>query len=274
MFKLDAERSIHIKTPPAEPPTDPNWVPRFRKTTRSPFEEMQSRMSRGTMQPVPDALAALIMQEKRSVKVEPNGFAFEIDCASHRYWSADSRTCHPSNVGQKVLISFDRDNLDCVYVMSDDGRYVETIPEAEKVAWFDPALDEKIREQRRVAQHVHQGMKRTHAATTKREHYRTKANAEAVQAVNEFRPPAPPARPDAQDAPPRRFAVAEETHAAQETMRQSKRRFETMERDNRQRLRRAEVNAETLLNTGDEDEFDDATTGVAARVRLSAESLL
>lgn len=192
MLQLDGERNICLAEPmPIAPPAD--WTPRLRKVTRSPIEEMQARIqAHGKMVPIPDALAALMLQEQRRETVEANGIAFKIDGATYRYYSPDSQAC--LRVGEEVLFSFDRDNLDVIYVLSEDGRFLEAVPQDGKVEWFSQDMDKQIARYRRVTQHVHEGLKKTHAETTHREHDRAKANAEALQMTHHF--PLPDADPE------------------------------------------------------------------------------
>jgi hypothetical protein len=176
---------------------------RFRRVRRSPAQELLARLEAGAgTDPLPDALAAILLYEHRVLQVQRNGLAFELNGTRHRYWSADSVTCHPSNVGSKARIAFNRDNLDCVFVLSDEGEYLETLPHADKHDWFSQEAGEEIAKYKRVATHVHEYLKRTHGPTTAMEHARAKGNAETLQIVNALPAPEPSRNTPAGEATP------------------------------------------------------------------------
>jgi len=294
MFKLDNERNIYATgTPPTEAPAD--FTPRFQQVTRSPIEEMQARVAaHDGMEPIPDSFAALILQTQRQETVAANGISFTLDSKTYRYHHADSRSCHPSNVGNKVLFTFKRNDMSVIYVLANDGRYLEAVPQAEQTEWFDPKMDEKIQENRRVAQHVHQGLKKTHAKTTKQEHDRTKANAEALQVTHSMTTPDEFQRSHKEStesltpqqegrmgktdstSPARRpsFARADEVQAAQESIGRQKAEFEGRQKEQKRNLRKTSARAQTLLDTPEEQEEEVHSAAEVRRERFSAKNLI
>lgn len=183
-MQLITEQSIHHAPPVPSAPLD--WEPRFRKVTRSPIEELRERIHKyGAMEAIPDALAALMLQTQRWETVAPNGIEFKINGVSYRYFHPESHTC-VSSVGERVLFSYDPDDLEVIYILTADGRFKEAIPRDQKVVWFDADMEKQIAKYRSTTQHVYDSLKRTHAATTEKEHDRAKANAEALQFHNQF----------------------------------------------------------------------------------------
>ncbi|MBI3985402.1 MAG: hypothetical protein HY343_00650 [Lentisphaerae bacterium] len=185
-MNLTGIKNIHVAASAAELPagsSSESWVPRIRKARRSPEEEFQLRLSScgAAPEPIPDALAAILMQTQKRVTIQANGIEFLLAGKTTRFWHESSLTCRPENVGQERLITFDQDELDAIYVLSDAGEFVEAIPRADATAWFSPDLAKEIGRYRSVAARVHEGMKRDHALTTRREHDRTKANSQSLQ---------------------------------------------------------------------------------------------
>lgn len=218
-------RSIHMpegRAAAAESGTAETAAPapvlRLRKVPRSPTEEFAARVAKhGAMERFPDALAAILLYEhKTPTLTQKSEIAFDINGVEFRFYHPDALTCHPSNAGKQVRVSFDRDDLSCVFVLSEDGRYVETVPRKGKHAWFGKEAGEEIARYKRVASHVHAHLDRIHAPDNKREMERAQSNAEKIQYLNEF--PAP--RRDGEMEEPRaEFTAAREIMAAAETAR-------------------------------------------------------
>lgn len=181
-MQLNTEQNIHHPPTPTAPPTD--WKPRFQKVTRSPLEEMCARIQKhGRMELIPDSLAALMMQKQKWETVEPNGISFIINGETHRFFHPESQVCVTA-VGQRVLFSYDPDDLSVIYILSASGRFQEAVPRDCKVAWFADDMAEQIAKYRRVTQHAHESLERIHGKTTAKIYDRTKANAAAVTALH------------------------------------------------------------------------------------------
>ncbi|MBN1671186.1 MAG: Mu transposase C-terminal domain-containing protein [Kiritimatiellae bacterium] len=209
-MNLTGLRNIHVPAPSSvltisrsDPPVEsppPDFTPRHQKVSRAPAEELQARIAAiGAPEAIPDALAAIILSKQRRETVAANGISFIEAGTTYRYWHENSATCR--KVGEKVLLLYDPDERDVIYIISESGEYVETVPRADKVEWFSADMDKQIERHRRVAKRVHEGLKKTHALTAKREHDRTKANAEALQFAHEFRPDQPAPAEDRPAAP-------------------------------------------------------------------------
>lgn len=183
-MQLENESNIHTTSEDDAPPAD--WKPRYQKVKRSPMEEMTARVERfSAPEPIPESLAALMLQSQRYATVQPNGISFDDNGSTFRFFHPESTTC-VTRVGERVLFSYDKDNLDVIYLLSSDGRFQEALPRDKKVDWFDKDMEQQIAKYRSVTQHAHDALKKTHGKTTHRIHDRTKANAEAVPALNYF----------------------------------------------------------------------------------------
>jgi len=267
----------HINSEQVEEESE--FSPTFRKVTRSPFEEMAARLAAGNhMEAIPEALAALMLQAQRKETVTPKGITFDLQGVSHNFFHPECHTCHPSNIGKAFLISFDPDDLDVIYILSDDGRFQEAVPRANKVAWFDPEMDKEIQKYRSVTKHVHEGLRKTHARTTKIERNRTKANAEALQMSHTVTPPEPQAdhlaAPPKQDADPahdqdrshpvpgraasRGFSRAEEVKEAQEVILGQRTQFRDREKASRARIGAVRGQVDELLPDNNKDNVEQA----------------
>lgn len=270
MFQLSNERNIHApaKTKPTDPP--PDFNPKYRKVTRSPIEEMTVRVTKhGTMEPIPDALAALMFQDKGEATVAGDGISFILNGTERRYYHENCATCHSSRAGEKVLFAYNRDDLSVIYVLTDDERYMETVPLAEGVDWFSDEAKEQIKANHEAASRVHAGLKKTHGRTTKREHDRTKANREALQTTHSIPPPKDFVETEPERAPslPQRtesgarpgfslrqagtarpgFERAEEVKAAQDAVLGQRAAHEERQDRTRERIRRERGNVDDLL---------------------------
>ena len=81
---------------------------KFQKRRRSPNEEYAARVAAsGPMMKVPKSLVGFMLHVKNRVKVTRNGITLKKGRTqdSLRYFDAASKTCHPSNVGNKVVVT-------------------------------------------------------------------------------------------------------------------------------------------------------------------------
>ncbi len=169
------------------------FKPRSRLITRSPDEEWEARLEKQTtpegvspIEALPDALAALIMQTQQTLKVTRNGIKITILGKDYVYWHESSATCNPSMMGQKVLVTYDPDNLAFIHIIAGDGRYVETIPLKTDKAWYSEEAWKDVAANKRVAQAVHDRLKLLHGPTSRKIADRARHNAETLQSVHTF----------------------------------------------------------------------------------------
>jgi len=161
---------------PGAPPAEP-FRGRVRSVTASPVEEWSARCAaHGQPEKVPDALAAILLANRKRVKVGKNGVDFQIAGETFRYWSADSHTCHPSNAGRDVNVIYKQDLKDAIFVLDDHGRYIETIPLYKAPAWFTAEARRVQREFKRVLNQTVDHLERTHGKTMKEATDRAEAN--------------------------------------------------------------------------------------------------
>ena len=171
---------------------------RVRRVPRSPEEELTARMEKAAkggpspVEPIPQALVALIMAGKKIVKVTRNGLRLTVRNEEYLFWHENSLTCHPSNMGKKFTVTYDRDDLRAVHVLDEKMRYLESIPQKKLVAMFSPEALADRRRHDAVIDQVHRRVAGLHRSDTGKEHARARRNAEALQAVNTFPLSTPP----------------------------------------------------------------------------------
>jgi hypothetical protein len=188
-----------------------------------------------------------------------------------------------------VLATFDPDDMSFLHVLTPDGRYVESIPLKDKVAWFDDAaLREAQRAKKASLSRDIEQFRSIHGPTTEQKARRVVSNAEKLQIVNTF--PAPEAeaatvqgaaRPSADP----HFAKAEEIQAALTTLR-GQRTAATQRKTAMRGFKPADLLEPGTVSRlsggrdsgagvdGEETEAWDAGTGSRARPRFKAEALL
>lgn len=136
-------RNIHCK--PAEvsqPSTLNSQLPRLRVVTNDPAREYSARP--GAVEKLPDSVAALILCKQGFNKVGRNGITIELDGRKLNYWSEGSVTCATkAGTNEKVLWTVNRQLPDVLHILTMDGEYIESIPQAGTAQWFN-ADDAKI----------------------------------------------------------------------------------------------------------------------------------
>lgn len=175
-----AERDI--AAPAASPQKE-----QYRKIQRSPNEEFQARVDRhGRPETIPQSFVALILQKQKRVTVTRNGISFEHQKTRYVYWHENSMTC-ANEVGEKVLVTFDRDDMSFVHVLTEQGGYVESIPQKGKVAWFDDeAMKDALTKKSRSLNRDMARFQAVHSDTIQKKADRIVSNAEKMQIVNTF----------------------------------------------------------------------------------------
>lgn len=170
----------------------------FSTRLRSPREEFAHRLL-SVLPPLqlPDALAALIMQHQGRKQVSRNGLAFDYQGKTFGpFWHENSITCLQM-IGAEVRYTFDPCNPLVVYVLAEDGAFIEAIPAKGKVPWFDPArASEELNRHKQVQRRLLDAANETHAATRKDESARVLANNEKLRLVNTFPVPTRSSRGD------------------------------------------------------------------------------
>lgn len=205
-MKLDNLRSIHYSEPTISAEASITET-KVRKTKNSPYEEFQVRRESAKLERIPDALSAILMREFRTVKIEKNGISFEVNGTKYTYWHPESSTCNPANLGKSATLTFDRDCLDVIYILN-QGAYVETIPQKNKVKWFSPEVAEEIATHQRVINSTHALVKKAHSKSTKELYEKVLTNREKIQSLHSM------TAPQAPEASTSRFAAAERINAA------------------------------------------------------------
>ena len=134
---------------------------RLRRVQNDPAREFAARA--GATEPLPDSIIALILHRQCREQVTRNGIRITIDGASHDFWSDNSLTI-ATRQGQKVLVTYNRHNLDLIHVLSDDGAYVESIPRKGEAHWFDPeSATRELTKHKRAQQQTIDRLQHLHA---------------------------------------------------------------------------------------------------------------
>ena len=167
-----------------------NW--RTRK--RTPLEERAALEAAGDVpMPLPQAVAGQLLSEKRRLTVKRSGIFLKHNGATIKFWHEDSAVIE-TREGQEVLCKVDIENLDYIYVLEADGRFIEAIPRDGKAPFFDAKeASKEIERRRRANGRVLQTLDEIHKTDTQAELERTAHNAKIVNMINVF-PDASPAR--------------------------------------------------------------------------------
>jgi hypothetical protein len=244
-------RNIHVDRMCREGTKTPGE--RFRKVRRSPDEEFGARVERfGAPARMAESVVALILQKQKFVQVTRNGIGFEWNTDKYQFWHENSATCL-NKVGEKVLVTFDPDEMSAVHVLTEDGRYVETVPQKGKVAWFDDEAMKKALESKARALNADVARFRgIHRATTEEKVARVTRNRERMQIVNTIGMPGAgtgmehgAGRMAKEGA--KGFERAEEIVKAQDVIVGQKGRYEARRKANSERIGREGTRVEELL---------------------------
>ena len=168
----------------------------YRKANRSPDEEFALRRSKTQkLNKFPQSIIALILQKQKFVTVTKNGINFEHVGTKYQYWSAESATCS-NDVGKRVLVTFDPDATEFCHILTNDGRYVESIPQKGKVHWFDNAeMKEAMSAKAHALNRDMARFQEIHKTTTEQKARRIVSNHDKMQMVNTIAAPAAISQP-------------------------------------------------------------------------------
>lgn len=187
-FDLDGLTNIHVSpastaTVDAAPPVQ--HPARYRKVTRSPSEELSARVARfGTPAALPNALAAVLLAQRDHAKVDKNGITITIDKQPHRYWHEDSVVCAQPELYGRILYVRALEHKDCIHLLDNSGRYIETLPLARTPDWFSSEAHEEKRKTRMVADRMKQDLARTHSETMLRKTAANRETREKLQSLH------------------------------------------------------------------------------------------
>ena len=200
MIDTTTLRSIHHQPATAEPRAARSAPLQYRQVPRSPVEEFQARvLKHGRPLKFPQSVIGLILQKQSRAEVAAGGITIKYQKVTYRYWHEDSLTI-ANNRGQKALVTFDPDNMDFIHVLTDDGRYIESIPQKNKVSWFDDeALRAEMKKKMRAQNRDIARYQEIHKETSEQKVARALSNSEKIQAVNTL--PHPASRSDKDPAP-------------------------------------------------------------------------
>jgi hypothetical protein len=137
---MNTFRNVHLKatTPAPARPAD-QIAPKLRFVTNDPAREYSQRP--GEVEPLPDAVAALILSKQGFSKVSRNGIRIEgLAPKPLTFWCENSQTIiEKAGTNEKVLWTINRQRPEVLHILTLDGEYVESIPLDGKVPWFDAA---------------------------------------------------------------------------------------------------------------------------------------
>jgi hypothetical protein len=157
---------------------------KLRTVTLSPREEYGRRP--GATETIPDALAAMILSRKTRVEVTLKGVTVREGTLRRRYWHADSPLCNRIGSGEtmRVFAVWNRLDPSRIHLLTDDGRYLETLPEEGKAVWFDREEGAKeLANHRRTISRVYDHLQRVHDTDSEAAVDRARSNAAAAETV-------------------------------------------------------------------------------------------
>lgn len=135
---------------------------RVRTVTLSPADEYERRP--GQTETIPDALAAMILSRRTRVQVTLKGVTIRDGAEKRTYWHPDSPLCNAIGDGEtrRVVAVWSTQDTTKIHLLDDQGRYLETLPEKGKVAWFSQEGAAELAGHRRVISRVYDHLQRLH----------------------------------------------------------------------------------------------------------------
>lgn len=134
-------RSVHpIPPPPADeysPEANEHHevMPRLRRVTNDPAREYAQRP--GAVAPLPNSVAALILTRKGWAKIERHQIKITLDGEDLVFASRDSIVIAAKNgTGERVLWAVNRRAPELLHLLTNDGRYIESVPRKGVATWF------------------------------------------------------------------------------------------------------------------------------------------
>lgn len=193
------EPAAETPAPETEPAPAVDRV-RTRFVTLSPAEEYARRA--GETEPIPDALAAMILSKKTRVQVTGKGVKITHKDwprpTTRKFWHADSALCNDlaQATPRQVWAIWNPQDLSCIHLLDDAGRYLETLPAEELGDFMDAEKTNRLlADQRRQINRMTAHLEALHAPDIDAEIERTAHNhAEMLRAVT-VQPAALPMQP-------------------------------------------------------------------------------
>jgi len=238
-------RNIYVRQQTAVENTAPKHeadarLPRERLVTNDPAREFAARP--GAVRALPDEIAAIILARQEHREVTREGVTVD----GRKFWHENSITCATkAGTKEKVLVTYNRYKPEIIHVLTNDGAYVESIPEKGKAEFFDPATTQKqLGAVRRDQARAMDRMKELHGPDTLETLQRERENLARMQrCVSTFESPVPPDQSADQSLsrtnPARRIATAEKSmsRAITRDKKQKARHSRTIEREGEAALR-------------------------------------
>lgn len=223
-------RAVHpIPAPPEEECLTSDLRPlissgegtRLRRVTNDPASEYAARL--GAVAPLPNSVAALILCKKGWAKIERHQIKVTLDGEDFVFTSRDSVVIAAKNgTGERVLWALNRRAPDLLHLLTNDGRYVESVPRKGEAQWFsqDAASGNAYAEAQAMIQRDARRLRDLHASDTTTAAETAQQNAAEVHRIVQTFPSAAPERQ--QSAAPEQsgvrvnFAKADEITSAME----------------------------------------------------------
>ena len=141
---------------------------KLRTVAVSPAEEYALRP--GTVEPIPDSMAALILSRGGRVEVTLKGVVVDRKDMGgrHTYWHPDSRVCSDLSArSRKIFYVINIYRPEVVHLLDETGAYIESLPLKNRPAVLDNAAQEKeARANARAIRRVSKHMQDIHAPDT------------------------------------------------------------------------------------------------------------
>jgi len=169
----------------------------WKKVSRSPDEEWLARAATsGRPEAIGDQIVAVFLTTARVVTIKSFGIRFQHRNEDLHFWAEDSLTIRDENLGQHRTIRYDSDDLSCVHVFDDAGRYIETIQRYVAPGMLNPDEQETVRKSKaRQLRGVLSELQELHRKDSRQSKDRELRNADRIQRVRTFpQPVAAPAR--------------------------------------------------------------------------------
>jgi hypothetical protein len=185
-------RNIHF-TPSVDPePVEAPCLPRLREKTNDPLTEYSQRP--GQVERLPDSVAAIILCKSGASVVRRHEISVTLNKTEYIFKSADSLVLRAKNgTEEKVVWLVNRMRPDVLHLLTNDGRYIESIPLKGEARWFssDPESQRVLTDAKRSIGHDLAGMKELHGIDTAKAVEDARYNASQIHTLTRTFPVSP-----------------------------------------------------------------------------------
>jgi hypothetical protein len=160
-------RNIHFQPLVDPEPVEGSSLPRLREKTNDPLTEYGQRP--GQVERLPDSVAAIILCKSGASVVRRHEISVTLNKTEYIFKSADSLVLRAKNgTDEKVVWLVNRMRPDVLHLLTNDGRYIESVPLKGEAQWFsnDDESQRALSDAKRSIGHDLADMKELHGIDT------------------------------------------------------------------------------------------------------------